>query len=305
MDVAGRRGRAAELPGRRRPLPGWPASRPRRRRPGRLRRASAGGGHGGLRRTGSRCRSDGDDPHRGRLLDHARAPRLRGRADRDAGRGGRRRRHSRPERRQRACGALRAPRCAGHGRAARVRRSADTPATTRERDRTRPGGRCDGSAPGDSGRAADAGRDSSACGPACAFGGDLASAASCPRATHRPAGRDSRARASPASRDRLAFGGPASAQSACCDSAPGEGRARAVRPSPGHDRSAGRCRALREIGLAALEARSRAGRASGAEAATRPDPARAFAGGRLDRRRSHCSPTAPAAPGEADGPPYH
>jgi hypothetical protein len=166
MDLArARLGADAVLVRPRPPVRRRPAPRHRHRGVERDRGGSAGLGLGRVRRDRAHRRQDADDRDAGRLLGHARAPRVVcGRARRRRlGRRGRR--HRRPERRAGADGAVRLSRGAPHGRSAGLSRSAGLPAragpAAPARARSRAGA-CSGSRSGRRPRAAR--RSSSAAG---------------------------------------------------------------------------------------------------------------------------------------------
>ena len=129
MGVAGRRAGAEAVRLRRRSVRGRPASRDRHRRSDGLRRPFRRERGRRVRRTTAATGPVPDGPNRGRLVGHARPPRLDRGARRDSGRRGRRRRHDRPERRARRDGAVRLSGHPPHGGPERLRRPADASAS--------------------------------------------------------------------------------------------------------------------------------------------------------------------------------
>ena len=120
-----RRGRGAEAVRRRvRSVLRRSASRNRHRGAGRVAGALTRDGNRLLRRSAPARREVPHDPHRRRLLGHARSRRIDRRSGRDRDRRGRGRRHDRPERRARGAGPVRAPRRSSDRRSQRLPRSA-------------------------------------------------------------------------------------------------------------------------------------------------------------------------------------
>jgi hypothetical protein len=129
LDLAGgRTGADRVLLRSRPPVRGRPAPRNRHRRPRRSSRRRAGLGNGLVRGHRPRRRQDRDDPDRGRLLRHARAPRVVRRAARSRSARGRACGDRRPERSARAGRPLRLSRDPESGRRAGVPRPAALPA---------------------------------------------------------------------------------------------------------------------------------------------------------------------------------
>lgn len=135
VGLAGRRSRPPPIRGRERSLWGRPASRHRCRRAGGHRCACTRVGSRCLCRFRADCRAHAHDPHRRRLLDHARPPRRDRRSGWHARRGGRGGGHRWAERRARGCRALCPHRDSAHGRAARLRRSAHAASGSRSKRR--------------------------------------------------------------------------------------------------------------------------------------------------------------------------
>jgi hypothetical protein len=129
MGLAGRRASAEAVRLRGRSVCGWPAPRDRHRSSHGLGRPFRRAWSGRVRRTIASTGPLPDGPNRGRLVGHARPLGLDRVARRDSGQRGRRRRHDRPERRDRGDGAVR---LSGHppdGGPQRLRRPADAPAS--------------------------------------------------------------------------------------------------------------------------------------------------------------------------------
>ncbi len=114
----------------RRPVRGRPASRNRHRCPHRIGRRFGHERGRRVRRAPASAGAVSDRPHRGRLVGHARPPRLDRSDGRDAGRRGRCRRHDRPEWRARRDRAVRLSRHPAHGGPERLRRSVDALASS-------------------------------------------------------------------------------------------------------------------------------------------------------------------------------
>jgi hypothetical protein len=141
VGVAHRGTGLAAVRGRRRPLRGRPASRDRHRGRGWRRAPRSRSRRRLLHRAVAARGALHHDSHSGRLLDHARAPRLDRRAHGDGGRGRRGRGHDRPERRGRVGRALRPPRRSPDRGSERLRRPAVTSArATGEPVSAAPGG---------------------------------------------------------------------------------------------------------------------------------------------------------------------
>jgi hypothetical protein len=141
LDLAGAGPGAAAVHVRGRSLCGRPAPRDRHRRPDGDTGARTGKRDRLFRRNGARGWSYRLHPHAGRLLGHARAPRLHDRAARHECGGGRPRRDGRPERRGGATGALRVPRHTVELRSEWVPRPVVVPARGRGRARRAAGDR--------------------------------------------------------------------------------------------------------------------------------------------------------------------